>query len=240
MGADPNEVNVKRVYWCLGSGMMLLGAWFFASPILREGTPAPVRGKEDKPGASASSIAAKTEMGEIGRAPIRPKSSKQEVHAVYAGVAPQAGISEGETREDAAIEEQVTLLRKPVIDAIRLLDVTKADKYERMREALRHSGDSVETWTHQAPDVFAAWDNLLQGKGHAEVDQRSVRCYLAGCEVQVYFETEAHYESTAQTFRSLSEKGAAHGGRVQTPPKQLEDGRWVAAWMMLRPDVAIE
>lgn len=230
---------MKRVYWSLGSGVVLLGVWFFASPFLREEPSDPVRSNVIEATASVRRVPVQTALPEE-HAPTVPESVKQEVHAVYAAAAPQAKVGEGETPGDPSITEQVTLLRKPVIDAIRLLNVSKADKYDRMREALRNSGDSVEVWTQRAPDVFAGWDTLLEGKGNAALDERSVRCYLAGCEAQVYFESEAQYEAAAQAFRSLSEDGAAHGGRVQTPPKQLEDGRWVTAWMMLRPDVAVD
>lgn len=234
-----SEATVKRVYWSIGGGSVLLGAWFLASFFGHEEPVAPTRTGDVRPQQpQPASISPKSdEEPEVVPVVPAPQAVQQEVNALYASaVADRAG----DTPEEVSVNEQVSLLRKPVIDAIRLLNVSKAEKYDRMREVLRDSGDSVEVWTRQAPGVFAGWSRLLDGKGNAELDERSVRCYLAGCEAQVYFESEAEYEAAAKAFRSLSESDTAHGGRVQTPPKQLEDGRWVAAWLMMRPNVGVE
>lgn len=236
---DGNEVNVNRVYWSVGGGIVAWGVWFFASPFWgKQEALAPVRRAEVRePAAERASSAPRNEV----KAAVRvPEPVRQEVNAVYASVAPKRDAPEAADQDELSAAEQSTLVRKPVIDAIRLLGVSKADKYDRMLEALRHSGDSAEAWTLRAPDVFAGWSRSLDGKANAELNERSVRCYLAGCEIQVHFANEAEYEAAARVFRSLSEEGPTHGGRVQTPPKQLEDGRWVAAWLMLRPDVGVE
>jgi hypothetical protein len=229
---------MKRVYWFLGGGTFLLGVCFFVAPFFEEDAPArteAVTKLAEKPQAVVQRELEPT-VEVAKKAPL----VQQEVNALYASTAPKAEVVEEERPDVLADIEEATLVRKPVIDAIRLLNVSKADKYERMREALRNSGDSVEAWTRQASDVFVGWEQKLEGKGGANLDAGSVRCYLAGCEAQVYFENEAEYEAAAAGFRTISEGDTAHGGRVQTPPKQLEDGRWVAAWMMMRPDVGVE
>jgi hypothetical protein len=141
---------------------------------------------------------------------------------------------------DLSSAEEANLIRKPVIDAIRTMDVAGAAKFEKMRDALHASGESAEVWTRQAAEVFGGWVTQVAGRGNALLDSSSTRCYLAGCESLVYFATEDAYQEAAVAFRSVSEPNAAHGGRVQTPVKRLDDGRWVAAWLMMRPDVAVE
>lgn len=232
-----------RRYW-LGGGVVLFGAGFFVWPFLDDGARSPVRLPEvNEPSIPSQSAKPRKVVAADEAAPVRaafraPALSRAAENALASTMAkPEVA---GETSGEISAREQSTIVRKPLIDAIRLLDVSRGEKYERMRDALRDSGDSVEGWTRQATAVFASWGELLQGRGNAAFDSGSVRCYLAGCEAQVHFGTEADYEQAAQAFRSLSESGASHGGRVQTPPKRLEDGRWVAAWMMMRPDVAIE
>lgn len=235
--------RLKRMYWSMGGVVVLVGLWLLISRFVDEAVP---NSSTTKDAATASSELSKVTPAAVGAkrepGPAGGREPVQQVNALYALAAP-APIEAApvvESPEDLSIVEQVTLLRKPVVDAIRVLAVSKAEKYDRMRDALHSSGDSTEVWTQQAPNVFAGWGRELEGKGNGELDAKSVRCYLAGCESLVYFESEAAYETAAVAFRSLSEENAAHGGRVQTPPKQLEDGRWVAAWLMMRPNVGVE
>ncbi len=239
---------MKRGYWLAASGVVLVGFWWMTPRFVVDSTPK--RGlsttaseMEDSPSRTSGVRAAPVTsvVGAPGSAEVT-----QTVSALYAtrALAPLERASEPATAEELSVVEEATLVRKPVIDAIRLLGVGKAEKFERMREALRDSGDSTEPWTKQASSVFSGWANELNDDGNLELDSGSVRCFLAGCESLVYFKSEADYETAAQAFRSFAEPSGdgqfAHGGRVQTPPKQLPDGRWVAAWLMMRPNVGVE
>jgi len=53
--------------------------------------------------------------------------------------------------------------------------------------------------------------------------------------VEVAFFSEAAYQEAAAAFRTISEAGSAHGGRVQTPPDPTS-GKIIANWIMLRPE----
>lgn len=235
---------MKRLYWFAGCAVVLVGVWWVGS---RNGGPEPNRAASKPIGEPG--LERRTTSGDTSRPPnvqnvVRVESQAPRDNELHASVVPRpadvAVTPAVEDSEELSVLEEVTLLRKPVIDAIRLLGVSKADKFEKMREALRDSGDSAEPWTRKAPEAFGDWSRLLDGKGGASLDEGSARCYLAGCEALVYFGSEADYELAASAFRGLSDDNAAHGGRVQTPPKQMADGRWVAAWLMMRPNVGVE
>lgn len=239
---------MKRGYWLAASGVVLVGFWwmkprFVVDSTAKRGAPTTPSERESTP-STASAVG----NGTATSVSIAPSSAEvtQKVGALYAAraPAPPEGASEFASPEELSVVEEATLVRKPVIDAIRLLGVSKAEKFERMREALHDSGNSTEAWTKQASSVFSGWANELHGAGNLELDAGSVRCFLAGCEGLVYFKGETDYEAAAQAFRSFAEPSGdgtfVHGGRVQTPPKQLPDGRWVAAWLMMRPNVGVE
>lgn len=236
---------MKRVYWSLGSVVGFGVLWWLIPRFVVD-----VSSKASETQAASRTHleqASVTPQATEGRSEGEPaRDGVLSVNELYASVAPrplaQFAVVAPPTElseEELSVVEEVSLLRKPVIDAIRAVAVSKAEKYDRMREALHDSGGSGEGWTRQAQDVFAGWSRQLDGKG-GELDSASIRCYLAGCESLVYFDSEDAYDASAAAFRSLSEVEVTHGGRVQTPPKQLEDGRWVAAWLMMRPNVGVE
>lgn len=153
--------------------------------------------------------------------------------------APAVSVSAPEPEDPApSAAEQAQLLRMPVISAIRANQPDDEARYRAMRDALARSGPSEEPWTRGANAVFEGWSRALPAGLDVSIDPRSVRCFLAGCQVDVSFADAAGYGAAAAAFREIDEAGASHGGRVQTPAIRRVDGRVQASWMMLRPNVA--
>lgn len=140
--------------------------------------------------------------------------------------------------EPASALEAARALRLPVVSAIRTLGIADDVKQREMRDALARSGSSSEPWTRRAEAVVGSWRDALRSE-MAGAQLTPPACYRAGCEVLVTFAGRESYEAAARGFRELAEPGDAHGGRVQTPPLALPDGRIQTAWMFLRPDVPL-
>lgn len=134
--------------------------------------------------------------------------------------------------------ERARRLRLPVILAIRGNHASADSRREAMLEALRNSGPSDEAWTQESPAVFDDWSEAISGDVGLRAEFASARCYQAGCEMELSFPDRASYEHAADKFRSLQEDNAPHGGRVQTPAVELENGQVRASWIMLRPDTS--
>lgn len=131
--------------------------------------------------------------------------------------------------------ERAQLARLPVIYAIRGNYANDQARFDAMRDALQRSGPSTEEWTTSARSTFERWSSSLQNIERS-LDAKSLRCYVAGCEMLVTFPDRATFEKGASEFRKIHEEVAV--ARVQTPGVALPDGKVQASWMMLRPDVA--
>jgi hypothetical protein len=173
--------------------------------------------------------------------PVAPSQPEPEVARVVSP-APSIMPSSSPTPADVGDEvpeltevEKAQVARLPVIYAIRGDYPNDQARFEAMRDALRKSGSSSETWTGSARSIFERWGSSLQGVERT-VDGSSLRCYVAGCEVLVTFPDRAAFEQGSARFRGLSEQLPM--GRVQTPGVTLSDGRVQVAWMLLRPDTA--
>lgn len=131
--------------------------------------------------------------------------------------------------------ERAQLARLPVIYAIRGDYPNDQARFEAMRGALQKSGPSTEPWTGSARSTFERWDAALEGVERA-VDSRSLRCYVAGCEMLVTFPDRATFEQGSAKFRGITDQTAT--GRVQTPGVSLPGGQVQVSWMLMRPDTA--
>jgi len=136
-----------------------------------------------------------------------------------------------------ATEVMATLspLRRPIIEAIRQGGLTPEQKRTTMLRAIEDSGVSREPWTAVAQTSFDAWGAAMPNQARQGLRLGRVSCFRAGCIVEVAFFSEAAYQEAAAAFRTISEAGSAHGGRVQTPPDPTS-GKIIANWIMLRPE----
>lgn len=129
---------------------------------------------------------------------------------------------------------------RPIISAIRADHASLADKRTAMVSAVEASGLVVPqdaVWAARASEVFGAWEEQMPASALTGIVRGEPRCFQAGCAVDVEFQSEAAYNEAARAFRSISEPGVLHGGRVQTPAVPTERGRVVATWIMLQPSV---
>ncbi len=140
----------------------------------------------------------------------------------------------GDEESDPA--EHSRRVRLPVILAIRGSHPTPEARRGAILEALRNSGECNEAWTNQWATVLDGWTDGLSTGVELHPIWTSARCFQAGCEVEMSFPDRASYERASKEFRSLQEPGATHGGRVQTPAVEGDDGQVLASWIMLRPD----
>lgn len=145
-------------------------------------------------------------------------------------------IPEDEMDDESDFAERDRRIRFPVILAIRGNHPTSEARREAMLDALRQSGVSDEIWTRQSTAVFDEWTRELSTEIGHQMNRASAQCYQAGCEVELSFPDRASYERAADEFRSLQEDNATHGGRVQTPAVESDNGQIRASWIMLRPD----
>ena len=145
-------------------------------------------------------------------------------------------VPEDEMDDENDPVERARRIRLPVILAIRGNHSTPEARREAMLEALRDSGPSDEAWTRQSTAVFGDWTGGISSDVGLSADFTNAQCYQAGCEVELSFPDRASYERASKEFRSLRESGSTHGGRVQTPPIEGDDGQMRASWIMLRPD----
>ena len=132
--------------------------------------------------------------------------------------------------------ERAQLARLPLLNAIRAEHASPEARYDAMRGALERSGPTQEPWSQQASEVFARWKAAL-AEPDARTEPSTLRCFVAGCQLDVTFANARSYQRAASAFRSIREDDVAHGGRVQTPGLLAPDGTLRATWMMLRPDV---
>lgn len=153
-------------------------------------------------------------------------------------VATPPEIPNDETDEESDPVERARRIRLPVILAIRGNHPTPEARREAMLKALRNSGPSDEAWTMQSTAVFDDWTGGISGDVGLRPDFTSAQCYQAGCEVELSFPDRASYEQASKEFRSLREAGTTHGGRVQTPAYEDDNGQIRASWIMLRPDAS--
>jgi hypothetical protein len=126
-------------------------------------------------------------------------------------------------------------LRAPIIQAIRAGGQTPQEKRASMLRAIETSGASQEAWTERAQRSFDGWRGAIPESARRGLRMGPVACFRAGCVVEVSFASEAAYQEAARAFRTISEREASHGGRVQTPP-DAQSGKIVANWIMLRPE----
>lgn len=125
--------------------------------------------------------------------------------------------------------------KRPLILAIRDSGKGPAAKRRAMLQALEDSGESSGGWTPRAQQVFENWRAQLPDEFRNRISLRDVRCFRAGCAVDITFDSEDEYRRAASLFPRLKESGMPHGGRVQTP---IEPGAGVygtASWIMLSP-----
>lgn len=145
-------------------------------------------------------------------------------------------IPEDEMDDESDLIEKDRRIRLPVILAIRGNHTSSEARREAMLDALRNSGPSDEPWTRKSTAVFGDWTGGISSDVGLHADFTNPQCYQAGCEVELSFPDRASYDRAAEKFRSFQEDNATHGGRVQTPPVEGDDGQMRASWIMLRPD----
>jgi hypothetical protein len=172
---------------------------------------------------------------ESAKAPPSPR--EREPLAVSSETVPVSDLpTEAEDGvSDPTDGERAQLARLPVIYAIRADYPNDQARLEAMRDALQKSGASTEPWTGSARSIFERWSSALEGIERT-VDDSSLRCYIAGCEILVTFPDRATFERGSAKFRGIIEQTPM--GRVQTPGVSLPDGRVLVSWMLMRPDTA--
>lgn len=166
-----------------------------------------------------------------GPVPASPKAPRLAESHAAASASPKLAATQDD--DDALLD--LSPLRRPIIRAIREAGVSPAEKRASMLRAIEASGASRERWTVGAPSTFEQWRAALPGETQRGVRMGEVACFQAGCVAQLEFENTAAYQTAASTFRTLTDTGASHGGRVQTPP-EMASGKVIANWIMLRPE----
>ena len=131
-------------------------------------------------------------------------------------------------------------LRSPIVNAIRASYPTPALKREGILRALEKSGTSREPFTKEAASVFESWRTAMPSTAADRLRPRDLRCYRAGCAIEVRFADNATYEEASDAIRRGAPADARHGGRIQSPPEVQSNGELVATWIMLRPDTEAE
>jgi hypothetical protein len=233
-------MNAKRKLLC-GAGAVLAALTAASLLLQSRGSEGEFRSRARAP---SSDGAPYVEPAALPAVPLEPPETEPVFTATRAeDSAPvhiEKALSElqAETAE-LSVSEQARLLRLPVISAIRSSQPSGETRHRAMREALEGSGPSDEPWTRAAGQVFADWADSISPELSRNMDRRAVRCFVAGCEVLVTFPDSASAETAISAFRSIRERDARHGGRVQTPPVAAGAGRVQVAWMLLRPDVAL-
>jgi len=196
------------------------------------------RAKDNKPRTSVPQTAPiDSETLEPEQADFAPTSEERPVSqdADVPGALEQVSASEILDEETDPVEES-RRIRLPVIQAIRGKHPTPEGRREAMLDALRQSGPSYEEWTKQSTAVFDDWTRGISSDVGLRANWNSAQCFQAGCEVEVSFPDRDGYERASKEFRSLREEDASHGGRIQTPAVDDENGQVRASWIMLRPD----
>ena len=194
-----------------------------------------------KTSGSGEADVADGEVGAIDRVPERPVTEAPAV-APRSGVAPSAAVLDvgaaGSGSEERVAAADPT---RPIISAIRAPHASLADKRTAMLTALEASGAAAPedgAWASQAGFIFEAWQKQMPASALTGVVRGQPRCFHAGCAIDVEFQSEDAYNEAARVFRSISEPGAVHGGRVQTPAVATDNGRVIATWIMLQPSGA--
>jgi hypothetical protein len=171
------------------------------------------------------------------------KARPEVVHSASSAVMDEAAVLElarQDATEDADPRRESERLRAPVIAAIRTPELDPLERRVRILAAMAESGPSDEPWTRDRRAIFEGWDRALGSAGERNVDYESAECFRAGCVVTVTFPDDKAFEASFAAFRTLSETGQAHGGRVQTPPEVQADGRVQSSWIFLRPEAGAQ
>lgn len=206
-----------------------LGSFLFSRPeTAREATAPPAPPTEPAPAPLHGAATAPERAVILAAAPATPPAPPAQAEDLDPALADES------RRTDA---ERAQLARWPLLSAIRGEHASPQARYDAMRGALERSGPTQEAWSRQASEVFDAWRAAL-GESDAATSPDTLRCFVAGCQIDVTFASSASYERARSAFRSMGEDGAPHGGRVQTPGLPSADGTVHVTWMMLRPDLA--